>query len=180
MFDLQAYLHIINYMAQIVSAPLPRPSKLGDMEIEPTVLAEPDSSDADSLVSSNDPDDLANEQTWPTEEEMRDSETIAVENGEVLPDAQMGTTPKTVRRIPKGMSEYQAAWIIDDEDDGEQGEEDNGSDAGMKDLEEEMVDMPLHVEGEEMESDKRHSVAFQDLDIDEEEKQCVLLLYTTR
>jgi hypothetical protein len=129
-------------------------------------------------VSSNDPDDLANEQTWPTEEEMRGSESITGAIDEGLPDAQVGTTPKTVRRIPKGMSEYQAAWIIDDddeEDNDEEGGGDNGSDAAMEDVEEEMVNMPLHAEGQEMESEKRNSVAFQDLDVEEEEKQYVLL-----
>lgn len=148
------------------------------MEIEATVLAEPDPSDADSLVSSNDPDDLANEQTWPTEEEMRASENVMGVIDDDLPDAQVGTTPKTVRRIPKGMSEYQAAWIIDDDED-EDGEGDgeggdNGSDVGMEDMEEEMVDMPLHADAEETESEKRHSIAFEDLDVEEEEKQCVL------
>jgi hypothetical protein len=42
------------------------------MAVEPAVLSVPDPEDADSLVSSNDPDDMQNEQTWPTEEEMQD------------------------------------------------------------------------------------------------------------
>ena len=143
------------------------------MDVEPSLLAEPDANDADSLVSSNDPDDLANEQTWPTEEEMRDTAPVA--DGE-LPDDATGTTPKTVRRIPKGMSEYQAAWIIDEEEDegvdeGEaEAEGGAGSEAEME-PEEEMVDMPM--EDEDMATDRR-SVAFQDLDAEEEEKQSVI------
>lgn len=145
------------------------------MDIEPTIVAEPDSSDADSLVSSNDPDDLGNEQTWPTEEEMHGSELPAQTSDGMLPDAAAGTTPKIVKRIPKGMSEYQAAWIIDEED----GEEDNEGESGGVDDEvemeqeetEEMVDMPVH--DEEMDLDGRKSVAFQDLDVEEEEKQSV-------
>lgn len=149
------------------------------MEVEPTVLVEPDTSDADSLVSSNDPDDLANEQTWPTEEEMQHPNS-ANADGE-LPDATTGTTPKTVRRIPKGMSEYQAAWIIDeDEDEAEAGDADGsageGGEVEMADVEEEeMVDMPMPTEGEGMDADSRKSVAFQDLDVEEEAKQYAML-----
>jgi len=143
------------------------------MDVEPTVLAEPDPSDADSLVSSNDPDDLGNEQIWPTEEEMQGTGNVLSADG-TLPDATTGTTPKTVKRIPKGMSEYQAAWIIDEDDDenGEGVDADDGSEAEMQDVEdEEMVDMPMHDDGEEMEMESRKSVAFQDLDAEEEEKQ---------
>jgi pre-rRNA-processing protein TSR1 len=142
------------------------------MEVEPAVLCEA-GEDADSLVSSNDPDDMANEQTWPTEEEMQGSGPAVTESA--LPDAKQGTTPKVVRRIPKGMSEYQASWIIDeDEDDGdEKGSEDEMvDDAGDDDEEEEeeMQDMPVE-EDHEMETDSRRSVAFQDLDNEEEAKQ---------
>ncbi|OBZ70794.1 Ribosome biogenesis protein tsr1 [Grifola frondosa] len=141
----------------------------GGMDVESTLLAEPDVLDADSLVSSNDPDDLANEQTWPTEEEMR-----AAQNGgdihEAIPDAKKGTTPKTVRKIPKGMSEYQAAWIIDesDEDDGA-GDAEDREDAEMD--EEEMVEVPIRGDDAEMETDSKRSVAFQDLDVEEEDRQ---------
>ncbi|KAK7473209.1 ribosome biogenesis protein tsr1 [Stygiomarasmius scandens] len=173
-------IHIPNFgdyqISKILSAPLPRRSKShanGDMEIEPTILAEPDSENADSLVSSNDPDDMANEQTWPTEEEMQgvgDEQDME----DSLPDAKNGTTPKTVRKIPKGMSEYQAAWIVDDdEEDGdkEDGDSDkeNGSEEMKEDVEEEeMVDMPME-DDDEIES--RRTVAFEDLDNEEEDKQ---------
>jgi pre-rRNA-processing protein TSR1 len=147
------------------------------MEVEPTVLAEPDASDADSLVSSNDPDDLDNEQTWPTEEEMEGRDNVPLSVDGTLPEATMGTTPKTVKRIPKGMSEYQAAWIIDEDDDeiGEGADADDGSEAEMQELEdEEMVDMPTHDDGEEMDLESRKSVTFQDLDAEEETKQCAI------
>lgn len=142
------------------------------MDIEPQQLAEPDSEDADSLVSSNDPDDMANEQTWPTEEEMQNG---ANGQDESIPDAKVGTTPKQVRKIPKGMSEYQAAWIMDESDeDGEDGEgEDGEGNIGEVDMddaeEEEMVELPTELDTE-MGTDGR-SVAFQDLDADEEERQ---------
>jgi pre-rRNA-processing protein TSR1 len=139
------------------------------MDVESIVLAEPDPSSADSLVSSNDPDDLANEQTWPTEDEMGGTDDVGQS---VLPDAKMGTTPKAVRRIPKGMSEYQAAWIIDEDEDEDEGGDGGGSEVEMEDVEEEeMQDMPMAEDDHEMESESRRSVAFQDLDNEEEAKQ---------
>lgn len=162
-----------------MSAPLPRPSKTGQtaMEIEPTLLAEPTEDDADSLVSSNEPDDLANEQTWPTEEEMRGNAQL----GDPIPDAKKGTTPKAVRRLPKGTSEYQAAWIVDesDEEDGD-GEGEGLEEADMDEMveEEEMVDMPTRDDDDDMATDGR-SVMFQDLDMEEEGRQYVILIFAT-
>ncbi|KIM75990.1 hypothetical protein PILCRDRAFT_826841 [Piloderma croceum F 1598] len=174
-------VHIPNHgdfqISKILSAPLQKYSKLSmfpSMEVEPTVLAEPDASDADSLVSSNDPDDLDNEQTWPTEEEMQGRDNVPLSVDETLPEATIGTTPKTVKRIPKGMSEYQAAWIIDEDDDenDEGADADDGSEAEMQEVEdEEMVDMPVHDDDEGMDLESRKNVAFQDLDAEEEEKQ---------
>ncbi|VDC07583.1 unnamed protein product [Peniophora sp. CBMAI 1063] len=167
-------VHIPNFgdfqIAKIESAPLPRTARKGTeaMDVEPTTVAQPDE-DADSLVSSNDPDDMANEQTWPTEEEMAGANPSENGHSDVMPDANNGTTPKTVRKIPKGMSEYQAAWILDDdEEDGEGSEgEDGDKSEAMDDDEEEMVDAPI--EDDDLES--RRSVMFQDLDEDEEERQ---------
>lgn len=141
------------------------------MDIEPVLLIEPDPSSADSLVSSNDPDDLANEQTWPTEEEMNG---MADDIQQEIPDAVNGTTPKAVRRIPKGMSEYQAAWIVDEDDDDEEeedGEKKEGGDEVEMDVmqeEEEMEDMPM--DDAQTDADRR-DVHFEDLDLEEEEKQ---------
>ena len=146
------------------------------MDVEPQLLAEPDESSADSLVSSNDPDDMANEQTWPTEEELNEAQNGSI--GEKIPDAKTGTTPKRVRKMPKGMSEYQAAWIIDDDDEeaegeegehGNEGEQEDDQDMQEVEEEEEMVELP----DQEMESESRRSVAFQDLDAEEEDRQYV-------
>ncbi|KAI0084896.1 ribosome biogenesis protein tsr1 [Irpex rosettiformis] len=169
-------IHVPNYgdyqIAKIVSAPLPRRSKAGNTDsiaIETSLLAEPDADEADSLVSSNDPDDMANEQTWPTEEEMSGHANGPAFDADI-PDAQTGTTPKAVRRVPKGTSEYQAAWIVDGSD--EEGEEEggDGEEVGME--EEEMEDMPVHDDDDaEMETDGRRTVAFEELDEEEEEQQ---------
>lgn len=141
------------------------------MEVASIAIAEPDPSAADSLISSNDPDDLANEQTWPTEEEMNDT---ADPEQDGIPEAVDGTTPKAVRRIPKGMSEYQAAWIIDDDgddgdEDGKEGEDDTEM-AGIQEEEEEIQDMPIE-DDHQMDLDSRQHVAFEDLDVEEDEKQ---------
>ncbi|KIP06509.1 hypothetical protein PHLGIDRAFT_128227 [Phlebiopsis gigantea 11061_1 CR5-6] len=173
-------IHIPNHgdyqISKIMSAPLPRHSKAGQpgMDVEPSLLAEPDAEDADSLVSSNEPDDLANEQTWPTEEEMADS-SRAMGIGGAIPDAREGTTPKAVRRVPKGTSEYQAAWIVD-QSDGEDVEEDDRSvdEAAMHDAPEDDEEMVELADDAEMVTDGRKSVAFEefkDLDMDEEDRQ---------
>lgn len=62
--------------------------------------------DADDLTANNVPDLLANEQTWPTEEEMMGLEGSTA--------SQPGEAAKTFKRVPKGTSAYQAAWIIDE------------------------------------------------------------------
>jgi pre-rRNA-processing protein TSR1 len=146
------------------------------MEVEPVLLAESDPSSADSLVSTNDPDDLANEQTWPTEEEMNETRGQAEDD---IPEAVEGTTPKRVRRIPKGMSEYQAAWIIDDDDEeraeggGENGEGHEMKAEDHEEEEEEMQEVPM--DETLMDIDQEEKVHFQDLDIQEEEKQYVFV-----
>ncbi|CAA7261787.1 unnamed protein product [Cyclocybe aegerita] len=159
-------------ISKIVSAAIPRHRhNVAVMDVEPVILAEPDSSTADSLISSNDPDDLTNEQTWPTEEEM---DGVSDNTQADIPDAVEGTTPKAVRRIPRGMSEYQAAWILDDdeEDDGEDKEdkEDEGVrvNAMGEDEDEEMQDLPMDDVQTELD---RREVHFQDLDVEEEEEQ---------
>jgi len=145
------------------------------MAVEPTVLSEPDPEEADSLVSSNDPDDMQNEQTWPTEEEMQDDPSREPAEGTQLPDAAPGTTPRVVRRVPKGTSEYQAAWIIeeDDKEDAGIGEGDEGAQNGNA---EELVEVPVpdNLEDEmEVEAQGGKDVEFQDLEEEEENRQSV-------
>ena len=158
------------------------------MDVEPSVLAEPDTSDADSLISTNIPDEMDGEQTWPTEEEMANAPANGMSFGESIPDAKAGTTPKSLTRtrgkmvkVPKGWSSYQAAWIVDDDDGEDEGEEvldgedvemgggvDGSVDgvAGNGSIEEEEGE-----EFEEVEMEGRKGVEFEDLDADEENKQ---------
>lgn len=88
---------------------------------------------------------------------------------DAVPDASKGTTPKRIKRIPRGMSEYQASWIVDESD---EESEDNASDqkSAIGEQDEEMV--PL-ASAEDIDNDRTSAVAFQDLDVEEEERQCV-------
>ncbi|KAH7872875.1 uncharacterized protein C8R40DRAFT_1051728 [Lentinula edodes] len=154
---------------KILSAPLPRSTRTAskttsnldsmdqsDISVEPLLLAEPTPSEADSLVSTNSTDDeeeLRREQTWPTDEDMDRAGhdiDLDLEGQEPIPDAPTGTTPKRIKRMPKGMSEYQAAWIVDsdvEEDDEEDDDKENrvdfkidtpeGDDVAMEEDEEE-------------------------------------------
>jgi pre-rRNA-processing protein TSR1 len=135
------------------------------MDVEPAVLSQPDADDADSLVSENDPDDMANEQTWPTEEDMQG---VGAHSGDAIPDADTGTTPKRVRKVPKGTSSYQATWILDDDEDGA---DDTAKGAEGTEEEEEMEELPeVGMDADDAETDRK-TVQFQDLEEEEEEEQ---------
>lgn len=142
-----------------------------EAQAESVVLDTP-TAERDDLVAENDPDFMGNEQTWPTEEEMRD----AADNGIVragFPDAPKGTTPRRVKRVPKGTSDYQATWILDSEDEDEDNEDEEGDVDMQKDEDDAESD-----ESEEYEylQDDNASMApvsesYQDMDEDEEQKQ---------
>ncbi|XP_078404437.1 pre-rRNA-processing protein TSR1 homolog [Cetorhinus maximus] len=88
-----------------------------EMEEDLKVLMKADSRKQESLESEVVPDPMEGEQTWPTDEELQEAE-----------DALKGSR-KIVRRLPKGTSDYQAAWILDDE---EEIDEEEGSDDDME------------------------------------------------
>lgn len=89
------------------------------------ILSQP-SEEADTLVAFNEADDMlmSNEQTGFTAEELA--------RGDEYMDDDFGK--KKVKRVPKGTSAYQAAWIIDDEED--DFEDDDEDEDEMEDLEE--------------------------------------------
>jgi len=64
------------------------------------LLESADPKKQESLISENVPDPMDAEQTWPTAEEMEDAEDRM-------------SKKKIVKKVPKGTSEYQAAWIPD-------------------------------------------------------------------
>ncbi|KAF7829490.1 pre-rRNA-processing protein TSR1-like protein [Senna tora] len=77
----------------------------------------PDPLKLEPLLVENIPDPLAGEQTWPTEAEMAEADR----------DKKQKTKKRT---LPRGTSEYQAAWIVDDTDE-EVSDGDNEDDDGM-------------------------------------------------
>ncbi|XP_008547061.1 pre-rRNA-processing protein TSR1 homolog [Microplitis demolitor] len=87
----------------------------GNMETdEVKVLERADPEKQESLEAENTPDPMDAEQTWPTAEELEEAKREQMEK-------------KNTKRVPKGTSNYQAAWIIDDEND-EAGDGDENDD----------------------------------------------------
>ncbi|XP_039055690.1 pre-rRNA-processing protein TSR1 homolog [Hibiscus syriacus] len=76
----------------------------------------PDPLSQEPLLVENVPDPLAGEQTWPTEAEMADAERNQKQKR------------MKKRTLPRGTSEYQAAWIIDDTDEEDSTAEDDDDD----------------------------------------------------
>ncbi|KAG4214189.1 hypothetical protein ERO13_A01G105800v2 [Gossypium hirsutum] len=122
----------------------------------------PDPSSQEPLLVENVPDPLAGEQTWPTEVEMA--------------EAERNQKQKRLRKraLPRGTSEYQAAWIVDDtdgedsgvENDGDDDEDDDGmlldegesgfpsqEDTNNSDFEEDQASLHLRDSDEETEND---------------------------
>jgi len=85
----------------------------------------------------NIPDGMEGEQTWPTEEEI-----LTAEN-----------KMRKIKKVPKGFSEYQAHWIPDEEDGGEEGE-DSGDESDDEDMED---NGEVEAEEEEDESDEEEN-----------------------
>ena len=109
-------------------------------EMAPGAVLDVRDEEADELVSENDPDPLANEQTWPTEEEMAEA-PAAVAMEDELPPAAPGTTPREImaqRTTSDGQRRYEAAWIVEsDDNDGDDDENmaDDDADDGEEDVE---------------------------------------------
>ncbi|CAI9270447.1 unnamed protein product [Lactuca saligna] len=76
--------------------------EMNDSQVIKTLL--PDPMKQEPLLVENIPDPLEGEQTWPTEAEMADADRVQKEK------------KQKKRSLPRGTSEYQAAWIVDDSD----------------------------------------------------------------
>ncbi|XP_022772570.1 pre-rRNA-processing protein TSR1 homolog isoform X2 [Durio zibethinus] len=76
----------------------------------------PDPLNLEPLLVENVPDPLAGEQTWPTEAEMAEA------------DRNQKQKKLRKRTLPRGTSEYQAAWIVDDTDEEHSDAKDDGDD----------------------------------------------------
>ncbi|XP_027334573.1 pre-rRNA-processing protein TSR1 homolog isoform X2 [Abrus precatorius] len=75
----------------------------------------PDPHNQEAIVIENIPDPLAGEQTWPTEAEIAKAD-------------EDGKKKIKKRSLPRGTSEYQAAWIVDDSDEEESDCDDENDD----------------------------------------------------
>lgn len=82
---------------------------------------------------------------------------------------------KRVKRVPKGTSAYQAAWIVDDDEEGDA--EDLSDDEGMAASDDEAASAGERSvtedeeEFEDVEVDSRQEVAHKDLDPEQEEAE---------
>ena len=93
----------------------PRPinrSNPQKQDIKNGQIIKPDPMKQESLERENAPDPMEGEQTWPTPEELA---------------ASASQPPKKLVRVPKGTSEYQAAWILDAQDERESSHSDSES-----------------------------------------------------
>ncbi|OXB58098.1 hypothetical protein ASZ78_012503 [Callipepla squamata] len=109
-----------------------------EMEEDIKILMKADTSKQESLQSEVVPDPMEGEQTWPTEEELQEAEASQKENRRVV-------------KVPKGTSKYQAAWIVDD---GEEGSEEEDDDDEDDDFSDDMMEEAVSQEGESSEEEE--------------------------
>ena len=89
-----------------------------EVEGTETILALPDPEIQESLQSENEVDTwMEGEQTWPTEEELKEADVIEEQ--------------KRLVRVPKGMGAYQATWIMDEDLEDAEEYEDEDDDEGI-------------------------------------------------
>nr|XP_020509568.1 pre-rRNA-processing protein TSR1 homolog [Labrus bergylta] len=119
------------------------------------VLMKADPSRRESLEMEAEVDPMDGEQTWPTETELLEAEE--------------GRKNKRVMRVPKGTSDYQAAWIVD-EDEEENGELDEESSEDDDDNDD-MLDEAMDGDDEENNSQDAGSGSEDEQDEDEEEEE---------
>ncbi|XP_054022822.1 pre-rRNA-processing protein TSR1 homolog [Dryobates pubescens] len=107
-----------------------------EMEQDTKVLMKADPKKQESLQSEVVPDPMEGEQTWPTEEELQEAEASLKTNRRVV-------------KVPKGTSKYQAAWIVDDGEEGSEKDDDDDYD----DEDDDMMEEAVSQEGESSEEE---------------------------
>ncbi|KAM3660878.1 pre-rRNA-processing protein TSR1 homolog [Ammospiza maritima maritima] len=110
-----------------------------EMEEDVKVLMKADPSKQESLQSEVVPDPMEGEQTWPTEEELQEAEDSLKANRRVV-------------KVPKGTSKYQAAWIVDDGEEGS--EKDDDDDDEDDDMDDDLMEETVSQEGESSEEEE--------------------------
>ncbi|KAF9339581.1 hypothetical protein BGZ91_005464 [Linnemannia elongata] len=171
-FQANRLVHLQNFgdfqIEKITSAPITHKAvhvhgNSMDAEDTETVLDVPVPGEQDDLAAENEPDLLANEQTWPTEEELMEAEErVKNMDPSQRPEQSFNTVApkKAIRRVPKGTSNYQAAWIVDS---------DHESD---EDIEDEDEDEDDHMDDDDLPSarnDEDSGEEYEDLEVDNEE-----------
>lgn len=136
------------------------------MDEDIKLIARADAAFQESLQSEVEPDPMEGEQTWPTDEELREAEEAHQEK-------------KVAKRVPKGTSDYQATWITNSDDeeatDGDENDEDD--DGFEEEMEGSDSDHSMHNEDEEYETvsvaatETEDSKYDEDIDVDEERDQ---------
>lgn len=114
-------------LIKILAADDPCPKeRAGDMKVDDEgerVLHHFSPEERDTLESENTLDPLAGEQNWPEEQDLKEESFDELEKG-----AQKIKRKK--KKVPKGTSSYQAAWIIDESSSGSGSEEDDEESEG--------------------------------------------------
>uniref|UniRef100_A0A1Y1N7A1 Pre-rRNA-processing protein TSR1 homolog n=3 Tax=Photinus pyralis TaxID=7054 RepID=A0A1Y1N7A1_PHOPY len=124
------------------------------------VLERADITKQESLVSENIVDPMDAEQTWPTEEELK----MAEESHKT----------RKVKKVPKGWSDYQAAWIVDEDDESVSSDDEEDDLENMDAMSEVKSDVD---EGEEFDTLTESEIGVDDqqydkeLDLDQEKEE---------
>uniref|UniRef100_A0A672ZTI2 Pre-rRNA-processing protein TSR1 homolog n=1 Tax=Sphaeramia orbicularis TaxID=375764 RepID=A0A672ZTI2_9TELE len=126
----------------------------GDEEAPLRVLMKADPSCRESLQTEAEVDPMDGEQTWPTESELLEAEE-ARKN-------------KRVMKVPKGTSDYQATWIVDEDEENDEGDEESSDE---DDDDDDMMDEALEGE-DEINSQEAGSGSEGEEEEEEEEEVC--------
>jgi pre-rRNA-processing protein TSR1 len=90
----------------------------------------------ESLISENEPDSMEGEQTWPTDQEIADAEERVA-----LMQKKSGAGGEKRKKVPKGTSAYQAAWIMNSDNESEDEDCDMDGQGDSEEEEHEYVDL---------------------------------------
>ncbi|CAJ1065222.1 pre-rRNA-processing protein TSR1 homolog [Xyrichtys novacula] len=127
----------------------------GEDEAPARVLMKADPSCRESLQTEAEVDPMDGEQTWPTESELLEAEEAR--------------KTKRVMKVPKGTSDYQATWIVD-EDEEENGELDEESSEDDDDNDD-MLDEAMYGDDEDINSQDAGSGSEEEAEEEEEEEE---------
>ncbi|XP_042271306.1 pre-rRNA-processing protein TSR1 homolog [Thunnus maccoyii] len=118
-----------------ITTPRPaKPGKGGDVDMQDgdeveapvRVLMKADPSCRESLQTEAEVDPMDGEQTWPTESELLEAEEAR--------------KSKRVMKVPKGTSDYQATWIVDEDDENGDVDDESSEDDDVDDMMDEAME----------------------------------------